>query len=859
MHDNIGTASRVTCSGLGPRGESPQAALAKPQRNQTIPLLPGAADFCHGLLGLRAAFETCYGSRLSRNPLDLKLPSFNVRNIIVSVCHELSSFCALYTIALICLAASADGQTTRPSFIPGLAPPQFSANPANQIKPIRPGAPEPNMVRVYGITQEADGSIYHLRGNAQVETTDMLLQADEIDYNRDTAQAEARGHVRFQSFTNGEKLYADRVEYNVDDQTGKFFDVYGTAPAKVDARPGVLVTSNPFYFQGKWAERQKDRYILYDGYVTDCKVPSPWWILKGPKFDIIPDDRAKGYKSTYWLRRIPLLYAPVMYRPLGKNPRHSGFLTPNVGHSSTRGFMAGIGYYWAINRSHDLTYVVQDFTARGFAHNVTYRGKLNDKTDFGAVIYGVNDRGIQVGNTLLKAGGYTVDVGGRTDLGHGWTARGEFDYLSSFQFRQNFSDTFHEAIFAESHSLGDLTKHWSTYAINVAFDREQVFQFESPTDNVITRKLPEFEFLSRERQLATGPIPIWLSFDTSAGFFRREEPLFITSPFMNRLDVAPRVSTAFHWLGFSLMPSVSGRVTHYSETFQNNTDVAVGLTRTSHEFVADLLFPSLARVYKAPKWMHADKLKHVIETRATFRDVGGINTDFDKIIRIDSVDLLTNTRELDISVTNRFYTKDSSGKTNEVLSWELAQARYFDPTFGGAIIPGQRNVILTSSELTGFAFIDTPRNYSPVVSALRYTYVVGMEWRADYDPLRGHIVNSSFNADWRRANYFISAGHSQIRDSPVLAPSQNQFHATIGFGNENKRGWNAGFSAFYDYRKGIMTFVTSQLTYNTDCCGFSMQFRRFDLGFRNENQYRVAFSIANIGSFGTLKHQERMF
>jgi LPS-assembly protein len=40
----------------------------------------------------------------------------------------------------------------------------------------------------------------------------------------------------------------------------------------------------------------------------------------------------------------------------------------------------------------------------------------------------------------------------------------------------------------------------------------------------------------------------------------------------------------------------------------------------------------------------------------------------------------------------------------------------------------------------------------------------------------------------------------------------------------------------------------------------SFEYRRFSLGsVRNENQYRFAFTLANIGSFGNLKRQERLF
>ncbi len=79
----------------------------------------------------------------------------------------------------------------------------------------------------------------------------MQLWADEIDYNRETHYMEARGHVRFEHFVKGEKLNCDHAEYNTEEQTGKFYNVSGSAPTQVQARPGLLTTTTPFYFQAK--------------------------------------------------------------------------------------------------------------------------------------------------------------------------------------------------------------------------------------------------------------------------------------------------------------------------------------------------------------------------------------------------------------------------------------------------------------------------------------------------------------------------------------------------------------------------------------------------------------------------------
>ena len=40
-----------------------------------------------------------------------------------------------------------------------------------------------------------------------------------------------------------------------------------------------------------------------------------------------------------------------------------------------------------------LSYRGQWFTQRGFAHNVDFRGKPSEKTDFNFLLYGVNDKG----------------------------------------------------------------------------------------------------------------------------------------------------------------------------------------------------------------------------------------------------------------------------------------------------------------------------------------------------------------------------------------------------------------------------------------------------------------------------------
>lgn len=753
--------------------------------------------------------------------------------------------------------------------------------PAQPPKIVRPNPVPRGIILVKGDRQEVEGRKYRLRGNAEVETPDLLLTAEEIDYDEETGLAEARGRVRFVNFTTGEELQASRVDYDMKNSTGTFYTVYGTAFGKIDERPGILRTSNPFVFQGDWAEKFKDRYILYNGSLTNCDPKNPWWTLTGPKFDIIPNQRALVYKSFFRMKGVPVLYAPVFYKSLKAEDRRSGFLTPNFGSSNRRGLMFGVGYFYAINRSYDVMYRPQYFTQRGFAHTVDVRGKPTHNSEFSTYIYGVNDKGLLLEDgTRRYEGGWMLTASGRAELRGGFYAKALINYLSNFKFRQAFTESFNEAVFSEVNSIAHLSKDWSTYHFNAVFSEQQNFQSDRPGDKISIRRMPQVEFISRDRELVGGPLPVWTSWNTSLGLVRRNQPAFETRKFVERLDGEPRVMTALRWKEFHLIPSLSARGTYYGSSFQDGQVAGTNVTRLSHNLTADLIFPTLERVFTPPRWV-GRQAKHSIEPRVTYRYVGGVDN-FQNIIRFDDMEIISNTNEVEYAVANRLWTKTRAGEVRDWLTLDVRQKRFFDPSFGGAVVAGRRNVITSTADLTGYTFLEAPRRDSPIVSMLRLTPrpAFGVEWRTDYDQMRGKFVNSSLTADARFTSYMVSIGHNKVscvslaqpvdpalnpcqggvaQPGTVLSPPSNQLRAMVGVGQENKRGWNAGFLAIYDYSTATMQFANTQVTYNTACCAFSGQYRRFAFGTRNENQYRFALVIANIGSFGTLRRQERLF
>ncbi len=215
-------------------------------------------------------------------------------------------------------------------------------------------------------------------------------------------------------------------------------------------------------------------------------------------------------------------------------------------------------------------------------------------------------------------------------------------------------------------------------------------------------------------------------------------------------------------------------------------------------------------------------------------------------------------------------------QAREIVTWELAQKYFIDRKFGGFIVNGRRNVFTTTAELTGIGFLTEPRNLSPVVSRLRMRGPgTDVEWQVDYDTMRGRVNSST--AQVVRAltkDITVSGGHFYLQTPGELVSSSlvtlaaalakpsifNQYRATVSYGRPSKRGLTGAGAFGFDSASGLLQYSAVQTTYNWDCCGFTFEYRRFAMGaVRNENQFHFALLLSNVGTFGTLRRQDRVY
>ena len=747
----------------------------------------------------------------------------------------------LWLLALCCLLPGASGQEAA---APGLA----SSRSAVEIRAHR---------------QARQGQLRQASGDVDLRYRGIALTADRLSFDEGSGDIEAQGNVHYRTLDGEQDLRADRISYNIHSELGTFYEVRGRASSASQGGPRLLTTDNPFLIEARVVHKARNHFTVHNGRLTNCEPSSPWWTLRSGKAEVVPGQVAIVRNGVLRLRGVPLLYVPYFSKSLKRMPRQSGFLTPTIGNSSRFGRILGQSYYWAINRSFDATFGGTLYTSRGIATNASLRGRPTRGSSFDAVFFDVRDRGREAGDgSRQKQSGNSFSMKGQTNFGNGWRGVADLRYLSSLEFRQAFTQTYEEAVFSQIRSIGFVSKSFSSFSFNASLLRNEHFQSVARDDNIIIRKLPSIEFNSRDRQVGSKRFPLWVSFDSSLGLISRTQRQFQTRRFVQRATFFPRVSSRLRLKGFTVTPTLGARAIAYGQRRTADGLAGENLYRRTGEIAVDVAAPAVERIFRGPKWL-GDRVKHVIEPRIRYRYTRGVD-DFDSAIRFDIRDLVHNTNEAEIAVTNRLFAKnDSTGRVREVASLEVWQRRYFEPEFGGAVVRGTRNVLQSTLDFSSFAFLSESRSYSPVATSLKLypNSRWSVRWRNDYDPLRGRLVNTTADAGVQVSpRIYAMAGHRAVRLPEAITPPSSQLLTGVRYGDYNRRGWNASLHNVYDYRQGIFLYSISQLTYNTDCCGFSVELRRLSIGnARSDNQIRISLAIANVGSFGTLRPAERMF
>jgi LPS-assembly protein len=677
---------------------------------------------------------------------------------------------------------------------------------------------------------------YRAVGRVEIVFKEITITCDQVDYDDETRKGMATGHVRF---SQGQQwLTCSKAEFDFAGRTGTFYDASGYTDQQFMIRGRTIRKTGP------------DTYSIQDGFITSCPTKRPKWSFSTGRTDVRVDKTARLHQVIFKIKGVPVFYAPYLIVPMQKKERSGGLIPFHTGNSTTKGRLFSEGWFQPLGPSMDMTVYADYFTLRGLGTGGIFRARPNDHTQLFLQAYGIHDK--------LGQGGAHLIVEGDTLLKEDFRAVARVNITSSFQFRQAFSDTFRSATIPQEAATVFLTRNHDSTSMNVAFERQEVL---FPVHSLVIRKFPSAEF--NVLPMPLGRLPVVFELKSSLEGVSRADSMIATPKIMQRLDFYPRLTLRLpSFAGFSLLPSVGVRETYYSAHADGRSApeiIADGFRRRYADFELDLRTPTLTKQFQSG-WLGT--FTHTIEPALAYRRITGIEN-FDQIIRFDDQDAIANTHEVEYGLVNRFFRNlDSSGGLHsyEFLSLSLMQKYYFDPTFGGAFVPGEMNIFYPLDTLTGFSNTSIERNLSPVSVVARFSPKPGIshDLRTDYDTRLKKLRDVSLSTFWQEGKVFIAGTYFKTKAIEPGSIEHDQLQAQAGYGSP-LLGLSASLTLSYNIHTSELLNSQTRLNYMWDCCGLSMEFQQFSLGLRTESRISFSFTLKGIGSFGNIKRPESLF
>jgi LPS-assembly protein len=675
-----------------------------------------------------------------------------------------------------------------------------------------------------------DSNLLLATGNVEITRGGSRLIADRVELNRTTGEAVAQGKVVF--FDGQDRLVAERVDYNLNTGTGVVYKGSARIP------PYYHLSAERFDRMGESV------YGVRQGVFTTCEGDVPAWSVHLGSGQADLDGIIFGRDASFWVKSVPVIPWIPFFAAALRRERQSGFLFPEFGQNSRKGYFARVPYYWAISDSQDLTIALDTYTKRGMGLELDYRYILSRETQGQITAFGVNE------SFLDSRSSKGLDENrGWIQIKHGWqitpstSLKIDSSVTSDDEIYKTYAYTTSERVRQRAETNVFLTKRWESWNL---VGRIYWYQDLTTPRPVELQRAPEIK-LEGIRQAVPG-IP-GLLYETQASFvnFHRE----IGSEGV-RGDFHPRFLYPIPVQGlFTMTPFFGGRLTYYNQRVVS-TATSLGPSnesapQTVEKTVADdrvrqqveagvQLETSASRIFDVGGRGGIAALQHIVEPRATFLEIRGVNQkdnpQFEPgggpMSRFDpgyeartGIDAIGKAHEVTYTLINRLNARTVSGPNEEPVRWELAR--------------------LTLSQTYNFLTVSEP--FKDAVGEILIQPNEHLRFRAD---ARYNVYGLGF----RDANADISA---IFRDfSVTIGPRFNeqqgfrflQADATARL----TRYVNAKASSNWDVTTGRAIEARGGLDIHFDCWAIGVEVIH---RYASDDEIRFSVNLLGLGQVGT--------
>jgi LPS-assembly protein len=674
-----------------------------------------------------------------------------------------------------------------------------------------------------------DADLLLATGNVEITRGGTRLMADRVEINRATGEAVAQGKVVF--FDGQDRLVGERVDFNLRTGTGVVYKGSTFVP--------------PYY---RLSADRMDRlgesvYSIRQGIFTTCEGDDPAWSFRLGSAEADLDNVITGTNTAFLVKGVPVIPWVPFFAASIRRERQSGFLFPEFGSNSRYGFLTRTPYYWAIGDSQDMTVALDVYTKRGAGADIEYRYMLSAETRGQLTAFGINE---SLADSRTRQG--LPENRGFFKFQHVWQATPSLSFkidsnvTSDDSIYRTYAFTTADRVRQRAETSAFVTQRWDTFNL---VGRVYWYQDLTQPRAVELQRAPEIKFTALRQPLPGVPGLLYEGQASFVNFVREVGSAGVRADFHPRLYLPVPVAGLF-----TMTPYAGGRLTFYNQevvgqAISNGPDAAnplpieqtIATNRLRQQMEGGVLLEArAARVYTLDGTGSIAALQHVIEPRANFIEIRGINQKANPqwepgggpTTRIDpgyeartGIDAVNKANEVTYQVTNRLNARTTSGPNEQPVRWEIAR--------------------LTLSQTFNFLPVSEP--FKDLVGEAMFQPNEHLRFRTD---ARYNV----YNLGLRDANADISA---IFRDfSASLGP---RFNEQQGFrflqadaSARLSRFVDAKVSTAWDVTSGRATEARGGLDIHFDCWAIKTE---YIYRYGQDSEFRISVNLLGVGQAST--------
>ncbi|MDR0673702.1 MAG: LPS-assembly protein LptD [Zoogloeaceae bacterium] len=638
-----------------------------------------------------------------------------------------------------------------------LPPPGNSGTPASgrdepQAEGEKPGQTTISAEKIVGQTDE----ITRATGDARLQTNDIKMFADKMDYYSLEDEIRATGNVRviqpdaevrgpyLQLKINERVGYFDEASYKISRFMGTANDRRDYLPGQTEPLPALPPRLSTGYGQAKRIHFEgENQFRVEDGTYSTCKPDAAEkqdWFAKSSDIKLDYDENDGAAKNaTVYFKDVPILYAPYLSFSLN-NQRKSGLLAPTFSSSTRTGLDLSIPYYWNIAPNYDATFTSRAMSKRGVQLGAELRYKDHHADSEAHFEIVPNDK-------MYADRRYAYDFRHTQNLGGGFSTKIDWGGASDDDYFTDLSSRVVQTSQRQITRLFQLSYSRDWLSVNL---RTLRYQTLNPDNDDSSYRLERPYFLQPQLSLKTRPVAFGgLEVEAEGQYTRFTHPTLEEG---ERTVFYPKLALPIIRSGYYLIPKVGLHVTRYRLN-QRATNLPPDLHRTLPIFSLDA-----GMIFERETVLLGNRWTQTLEPRLYYLDIPYEDQSryplFDSSLsdfnfaqifsenRFSGYDRINNARQLTAALTSRLIDPESGG---ERLRAMIGQRYYFEPLKVG--LPGETLYHDKYSDfLAALSGQVAPKTYVDV--ALEYNIKHSTTERAAvsarYQPDYGKVISAAY-------------------------------------------------------------------------------------------------------------------